>query len=140
MEEQILLSPGTNHSRDYNVLKKCHPKWTQLDGLYQRLDSLQNFATNKKKHTSFDLQQIEAIQNEINFLFKSINSDLLRHINIIICQTLHHFIGKLYEIYKPAFQIVINEKFSVNEYEYVSLIRQVIFSIISLGIYFILGP
>jgi hypothetical protein len=132
MEEQILLSSGTNHSRDYNVLKKCHPKWTQLDGLYQRLDSLHNFATNKKKHTSFDLQQIEAIQNEINFLFKSINSDLLRHINIIICQIDQiHFIGKLYEIYKPDFQIVINEKFSVNEYEYVSLIRQVIFSIIS---------
>jgi hypothetical protein len=93
-------------------------------------------------NTSFDLQQIEAIQNEINVLFKSLNFDLLRHINIIICQSDQiHFLENLHEIYKSDFQIVINDKFSVNEYEYVRLIRQVIFSINSyFDIYFILGP
>jgi hypothetical protein len=152
-KSQILLVTCTNQARDYSVLQKCHPKWTQLDDLYQRLkvqEDLEKYKSemSKPKHnTSFDLRQIEAIQKEISALHNSINFDLFRHINIFVRSIdrqglVEHFFN---EIYKLDFQIVLNGKFAVFEYEYVSLLRQVMFFRLQLYFLFrmcnlIIGP
>jgi hypothetical protein len=152
MEGQILLDTksGTNQPRDYNVLKKYHPMWTQLDGLKHRLTAQENIVKEKNvlgKHTtSFDVRQLEAIQNEIALAYRSLHFDLLRHINIFICPVDHqNMLEVFHEFCKPDFQIVLNAKFSVFEYAYVSLIIQVIFihffcHYFLFPVYLILGP